>query len=303
MIEKDNFDLEPFGPLAKDPDMCRSGKQWALPILSTYGTVFFYNMDLFDEAGLAYPPTDWQDKSWTWDRVIELGTALTKNYGTGDAVCGFNGGAQFHQWAYVWGGDCWTEEWYGQGIAEVGFVASPETIDGLTFKQDFIHKYQISPGPSDAAALNQLGNPFKTGRLAMEWTGGWGYWNYADITAFRWGAAPTPWGASNKCVNWTDCVLAPKEEASPEKSWALIKYLTSQEGQTTYATVTATPPTRVDAIDPWLDYLAPLTGMESREALKEVALGYRDSYQDNWPTMSLTPENTKIFRPKRSTSS
>ena len=69
-IEEDGFDLEPFGSLVKDPDMCRSGKQMAMPILTTAACPMFYNMDLFDEAGLDYPPTDWKDESWTWDKVV-----------------------------------------------------------------------------------------------------------------------------------------------------------------------------------------------------------------------------------------
>jgi len=62
-IDADAFDMAPFGALAKDPDMCRSGKQMAMPILTTAGCPVFYNMDLFDEAGLDYPPTDWKDES------------------------------------------------------------------------------------------------------------------------------------------------------------------------------------------------------------------------------------------------
>ncbi|NOZ26810.1 MAG: extracellular solute-binding protein [Chloroflexi bacterium] len=295
LIEADGFDLEPFGPLAKDPDMCRGGKQWALPILTTFGCPIFYNMDLFDEAGLEYPPTDWQDKSWNWDKVLELALKLTKNYGTAEAVYGINGGNQFHQWAYAWGGDCWTKEWYERGIAERAFVASQETVDGLTFRYKLIYEYKVMPTPSDAQAIAQLGNPFKTGRVAMSWEGGWGYWNYFDITAFRWAVAPSPWGVSNKCVNWTDPVLAAKESKHPDMAWNLIKYLTSQEGQSEYVKVTHTPPTRVDALDPWLDFLTPLAGLD-RDQLKQVALGYRENYQDNWAHYVINAREFQIIQ-------
>lgn len=284
-IDADGFDLEPFGPLAKDPDMCRSDKQWALPILTTCGCPIFYNMDIFDEAGIEYPPTDWKDKSWNWDRVLEIAKKLTKNYGTADAIYGINHGwAQFHDWAYVFGGDCWTKEWYEHGIAEKGFMASKETIEGATFRYNLIHEYKVHPTPSLASAISELGNPFKTSRVAMSWEGGWGYWNYADIKEFRWGVAPTPWKVSNKTVNYTDCVLAPKEGKYPELSWELIKYLTSREGQIEYTRATNTPPTREDAIEPWLDYMISQTnvGIKDKETLREVALGYRHNYQDNW---------------------
>jgi ABC-type glycerol-3-phosphate transport system substrate-binding protein len=158
-----------------------------------------------------------------------------------------------------------------------------------------IHKHNVMPTPSDASALSQLGNMFKTGRLAIEWTGGWGYWNYFDITAFKWGVAPSPWQESNRCVNWTDCVLAAKDGVSPKMQWELIKYLTSQAGQAKYSEVTHTPPTREDAIDPWLDFLTPLVALD-RDQLKQVALGYRDSYQDNWAHYVINAREYQVIQ-------
>lgn len=280
-IARDSFDLEPFGPLRLDPDCCRSGKQMALPILTTAGCPLFYNMDLLDEAGLEYPTSDWTDKSWTWDVVLEYALKLTKDYGTPEAVFGFNAINQFHCWAYVWGKDCWEEEWYARGIHPDPFVLSEEFAASLQFRQDLIHKHKVMPTPSDQAALNAMGNPFMTSKVAMMWDGGWGYWNYAPITEFRWGAAACPWGATNRVVNWTDSVLAAKASVDPDAAWALISYLTGVDGQTTYAKATNTPPTRDDAMAPWLDHLSEISGME-RGAAEQVALGYRASYTDNW---------------------
>ena len=282
-IDADGFDLEPFGPLIKDPDMCRSGKQMAMPILTTAGCPVFYNMDLLDEAGLEHPPTDWKDESWTWDKVLEYGAKLTKGYGTADAVYGVSGAGQYHQFAYVWGTDCWKKEWYERaGVVEEAFEITDEFLDSMQFWQDAIYKYQVWPTPSDASAIGQLGNPFKTGRLAMSWEGGWGYWNYSEIEEFNWGVAPTPWGASNKCVNWTDCVLSAKEGKNNQEAWNLIKYVTSKDGQIAYAQAAGTPPTREDAIDPWVEYMVSTKCGLTEAQFKEVALGYRDNYMDNW---------------------
>jgi multiple sugar transport system substrate-binding protein len=248
-VDADDFDLEAFGPLAKDPDMCRGGKQWALPILTTFGCPMFYNMDMFDEAGVERPPTDWKDKSWNWDRVVEIGEKLTKNYGTADAIYGFNGGDQYHQWAYAWGGDCWTKEWYEHGVAEKAFTASMEVIEGMTFKTATIHEYKIAPTPSDASALAQMGNPFKTGRLAMSWEGGWGYWNSPAARARRSMPRPPirrrpvrmPW-----VPGWNSC--SPWSGWSPEMSlrrwpWG-IATTTRTTGLTTSSMPGSTRPSR-----------------------------------------------------------
>src|SRR5262245_55416009 len=78
LIEKDNLDLSVFIPEVLEIYQS-DGKVWGLPFLTT-GSYVFYNMKLFDEAGLEYPTTDWEDKSWTWDKMLELAKQLTKNY-------------------------------------------------------------------------------------------------------------------------------------------------------------------------------------------------------------------------------
>jgi multiple sugar transport system substrate-binding protein len=54
------------------------GKQWGLPFLTT-GSYLFYNMDVFDAAGIAYPTTDWDDETWTWSAALDLAKKLSSN--------------------------------------------------------------------------------------------------------------------------------------------------------------------------------------------------------------------------------
>ncbi|MCL4541208.1 MAG: extracellular solute-binding protein, partial [Chloroflexi bacterium] len=203
-IQRDKFDLTPFGPLAEAPDMCRSGKQWELPILTVQGCPVFYNMDLFNEAGIPYPPTDWSDKSWTIDKMLEYAQKLTRNWGQPNATYGLLGRGGFCSWAYIWGGDPWSKGFYEHGIAQKSHYASPQVVDAMQFSQDLIWKYHVSPRPEDVTGMNQLGDPFKTGKIAMRWDGGWDYWNFPGITAFKWGVAAGPWKKTNKSLDYTD---------------------------------------------------------------------------------------------------
>jgi len=294
-IDADGFDLTPFGPTANDPDMCRSGKQYGIPFLSCYGEPIFYNVDMFEDAGIERPPTDWKDESWNWDRIIEIGTKLTKNYGQPDAVYGLDAMKQFHNWAYSFGGDSWTAEWYQHGIAEDAFLLSKENYQGAQLVVDLIHKYKIMPTPADTSALNQLGNPFKTSRLGMNWTGGWGYWTFNDITAFRWAAAPCPWGVDNKTAEWCDCIIGSGLSNYPELAWGLISTATSREGQMELARINNTPPPREDAFDAWLDAAGSRMDL-SREQVREVALGYRDNYMDNWAHYVINAREYQIIQ-------
>lgn len=63
-----DLDLDDFYQPALD-SVRVDGKIYALPQrLSTY--VLFYNTDLFNQAGVAPPPKDWNDKSWNWDQLV-----------------------------------------------------------------------------------------------------------------------------------------------------------------------------------------------------------------------------------------
>lgn len=78
---------------------------YGLPILSM-GSFVYYNKDLFDEAGLEYPPTDWDDKSWDWDKMIEYGQAITdKSKSPTERVYGVLNNNTPNKNAWLFGGD------------------------------------------------------------------------------------------------------------------------------------------------------------------------------------------------------
>ena len=58
-----------------------TGVSYGLPQLTTFGTLLFYNQPLFDQAGVKYPPVDWDDTSWTFDAMLDAAKRLTKNPG------------------------------------------------------------------------------------------------------------------------------------------------------------------------------------------------------------------------------
>ena len=74
LVARDNIDLADFHPDGMKG--CHwDGKLCALP-LDLWPHVIFYNKTLFQEAGVDAPPTDWTDKSWTYDTFREKAIAL-----------------------------------------------------------------------------------------------------------------------------------------------------------------------------------------------------------------------------------
>ncbi|MBO5501295.1 MAG: extracellular solute-binding protein, partial [Clostridia bacterium] len=69
-IEKDAYDVSGF--VGMEANYAFDGVQYALPFRSDFW-VLFYNKDLFDAAGVAYPTND-----MTWDAYAQLAKDMTK---------------------------------------------------------------------------------------------------------------------------------------------------------------------------------------------------------------------------------
>ena len=130
------------------------GRHYGIPF-ATNCTALFYNKDMFDAAGIAYP-----DENTTWDDFHELAKTLTK-----DGVTGFGNAAtntdegtfQCLQWLYTAGG-------------------SYTDIKGGTEAYELMQE-MISDGSWSKEVVNwtqsDVNNNFIAGNLAMQQNGPW----------------------------------------------------------------------------------------------------------------------------------
>lgn len=93
-VERDpNIDLNMYPPIAPDATTWTDGELWGLPA-EIYTAPVFFNKNLIEENGLAYPSDLGDD--WNWDAVVEYGRKLSKDT-TGDGqfdikgLAGING--------------------------------------------------------------------------------------------------------------------------------------------------------------------------------------------------------------------
>lgn len=89
-IEASGYDLSDFNPeLIKFYQLGASGEQIGLPF-AVYPSALWYNKELFDEAGLAYPPHTWggdyEGEAWTFDKLAEIAKVLTVDENGNDAT-------------------------------------------------------------------------------------------------------------------------------------------------------------------------------------------------------------------------
>ena len=146
-----NWDEYMEGPLEST---MLDGKHYGIPF-ATNCTALFYNKDLFDAAGIAYP-----DENTTWDEFHEMAKALTKDgvYGFGNAATNTDEGTfQCLQWIYTAGGSYTDIE---GGVD--AYKLMQEMIEDGSWTKECVNWTQ-----------SDVNNNFMAGNLAMQQNGPW----------------------------------------------------------------------------------------------------------------------------------
>jgi len=268
-IEKDKYDLSDF-----NPDVLKiynvSGKYYGIP-MSIVGSDLFYNKDLFDKYGVAYPPTSWDDTSWTYDKFLEMCKNLTHVTGNpATDVYGCNMGFWPNDaFAWMYGKDLYPDTAYQTGFADTAYLDDPLVIKAFQDRQDIVWKLKYMPDPATVSAFGS-GDIFKTQKVAVNVTGGWGWYNYSDVKDFKWAVAALPYGnAGRKGVNFADPWIMSSKTPHPQEAWEFFKYLISKDTMATLSKLTLNPPVRMSLIDDWYKSIPGMTP----EAVKETYQG------------------------------
>ncbi|KIL42503.1 hypothetical protein SD70_01035 [Gordoniibacillus kamchatkensis] len=262
------LDLAPY--IKKDPDsvkgigddimnVYRSGdKTYGIPIVAL-GSYLFYNKDLFDQAGISYPPTDWNDKSWTWDKMVEVAKKLTKNmdnaqkrvFGVYDEL--------FPQTADAWlfGGDYFKPEAYKTNMMGEPTVSDEGVRRGIQAHLDLIQKYKVHPSTADLNSISAIGVPFLTGQVAMHMKHGGGFW-VNKPAKFRWGVAALPYTVENRRTTmFIDSVNILKATKHPDEAWAFVRHITDPNGGAKrFMEVTNATPANGELLKQWYEMMA-----------------------------------------------
>ncbi|MBN2499471.1 MAG: sugar ABC transporter substrate-binding protein [Anaerolineales bacterium] len=270
-IERDAYDLSDFIPEALQAYNI-DGKLYGLPIQTTASFVF-YNRDLFDAAGVAYPPTSWDDTTWTYAAFLEKCDALTAH--TDDSAQAVYGclldAWPNDQYALMFGQSIYPPEAYTTGFASKAYLDSEAAIAGFQARQDIVWKYGYMPDPAQLQPLISDAGLFESQKVAMQLTGGWGWTNFAGLEAqFNWGVAPIPYGSPDrKAITYTDPWMLSSRSAHPDEAWEFLKYLVSPEAQKAYLEIVNAPPARQSVAEIWYTQFPSM----NPEQVKELHLG------------------------------
>jgi multiple sugar transport system substrate-binding protein len=230
LIEQSGYDLSDFNPeLVKFYQIGAEGEQIGLPF-AVYPSALWYNKELFDEAGLAYPPHEWgapyEGEEWTFDKMAEIAKILTVDANGNDATSPDFDPENIVQFGYH---PTWTDA-RGQAtfFGAANFVdAEGNAVMPDIWRKAFNRTYQaiwedhIQPNSSyvNSDLLSQ-GNTFGSGKVAMTPIHTW-YTCCAGEVAWDVAAIPSFEGVTTAKLH-ADTFGILKGSKNQEAAWAVL---------------------------------------------------------------------------------
>jgi len=189
--------------------------------------VMYYNKDLFDKAGVAYPPSD-PAKAWTWDQFVDVAKKLTiKNGNKVDQYGVYGMETYYNLIAEVMsnGGKWFTDDLTASGMN------TPEVKEVLQAVSDLRKKDGVSPEgkllTNSGMSASQM---LQTGKIAMLVDGSWALQELSGMK-FNVGVGVLPKFDEAVTHGQAHLHVASADTKHPEEAWKLIKFLSSEAYQ------------------------------------------------------------------------
>jgi multiple sugar transport system substrate-binding protein len=227
----------------------RSGVQFALP--KYHGALaLFYNKDLFDRYGVAYP-----DGSWTHDdyRQAMLSFVKEQTRTGGQALWGSMVDISWDRLQVHVNG--WGGNFVDPQDPTRSLMAEPEAMEALRWLRDRMWGDQTMASPLDVQNL-ETRQAFIQQRIAMVEDGSWALKDILEDARFRVGVAPFPAGPARKVtLATTDGFAIYAGTKYPEAAWELMKFLTGRDYARAMARAHLLQPARASLVDEWVGFI------------------------------------------------
>ena len=228
------IDLEEFFPFSINAFRWQPGSYtvgegnlYAMPTTYQTAGVPVFNMDIFDNMGLAYP-----DETWTWDDELAAyrrmmidadGDGVYEQVGSRIPV---NREARFMPRVWQAGGELINAD-YSKALTDSPVVAK-------------VLQWLYEVGPVHLAASNSAGS-FEGGKVGITYSGQWSIPNskWYEIIPFRYGVflhPKHPETGSRTIGARPDGMGVSATSAHPEAAWRLLSFITGPEVQEIRAT-------------------------------------------------------------------
>ncbi len=218
--DADEVNLDDYYENQFDPWVDKQGDIHLMPRFT--GTMaLYYNVDMFEEAGVDTPTHEWG--GWNVNDYVAMGsnfvsreqpiTWATSNYG-------LNSNWLSQYWIRGWGANMVDPE----DDTRCSLCDAP-AMEALEWMRSIIWDDQVFAYGSDIGmGVNQL---FESQRIAMMEMGPWSLGQTMENATFRWDVAPLPAGPHSITTHQSvDGTMVWNKTQSPDESWELLKWLT-----------------------------------------------------------------------------
>jgi len=240
-IIKDGYDMTRFsGKTVEIHDYEEKGIL-GLP-MCVYPSAVHYNIDMFDAAGVEYPPHEWgaayaDGDPWDLDKVIEIGKKMTLDANGNDAnspAFDAKNIKQFGWSVWDWGNDIEFVAKFGDESGRMVSMDNRDALfdtqqykDAMTWYKDAIWTHHISASNEQAAVFAGAGNPFGSGLQGMWEVHTWikyDWPNWEKAFAFDLAAAPAVPGREPLALVDADTFVIPKSSQHKDEAWEVVKW-------------------------------------------------------------------------------
>jgi len=185
--------------------------------------VIYYNKELFDKAGIAYP-----EAGWTWDDFLAAAKKLTVKNNKGKVT---QWGYITSKWKYLWIPWVWNngaDMLSPDGTKAAGYMDSQGAIEAVDWYAGLITKEKVAPASADWKAIPGGDyDKFLQGQAAMISSGHWAmislknskYWDEKKV-----GIVELPQRKARTTVLFLSGVGITKDSKHVKEAWDLVKY-------------------------------------------------------------------------------
>ncbi len=240
--DADEVDLDDYYDGQFDPWKDQEGNIHLMPRFT--GTMaLYYNIDMFEAAGVNTPPHEWG--AWDVADYEAIGgnfvsrdqpiTWATSNYG-------LNSNWLSQYWIRGFGANMVDPD-----DNRICGLCEPEAIEALEWMRSIIWDSNVFAYGSDIGmGVNQL---FESQRIAMMEMGPWSLGQTMTNATFRWDVAPLPAGPREITTHQSvDGTMIWNKTEAPDESWELLKWLTSPLYGKLYAKWGTKQPSRISVL-------------------------------------------------------
>lgn len=201
-------------------------------VIGVQPRVIFYNVTMFEEAGVPLPPSTWTGEGWTWDDFLNTAQQLTD--------------ADAQRWgALIYGDNAYEQTFSVNNGVEGGIyspdgseftLASEQGAEAVQWVTDLACVHEVQPPWSQIQQDQARQQLFASGRVGMLF-GAFGLVPYfkENISDFTWDVAPVPAKVSQKQEGSQIVFTIPQDAANKEAAWELLKFMSSAEAGEIFA--------------------------------------------------------------------